>query len=84
MGDRDQGMTTTAASRRDMTVIYAVMACVLFLLVIQFLMMMVSIDGFMAGSSRVVVPAAIGSGACFVAACCLIRFVAGARRPSDG
>ena len=67
-----------------MTVIYAVMACVLFLLVIQFLMLMVSIDGFMAGSSRVVVPAAIGSGACFVAACWLIRFVAGARRPSDG
>ena len=69
MGNRNQSLT----------IIYAVMACLLFLLVVQFVMLMVSIDAFLGGHSRIVVPAAVGSGACFAGACWLMRFMAAAR-----
>ena len=88
MGDRDRSLTEHHGAgggehsrrNRELTVIYAVMACLLFLLVIQFLMLMVSIESFLAGNRSVAAAAALGSGGCFVGACWLIRFVTSVRR----
>jgi hypothetical protein len=65
---------------REMTIIYAVMTCLLFLLIVQLLMLMVSIEAFMAGRTHVALPGALASGACCAGACWLIRFVTSGRR----
>lgn len=84
MGHGNGQMTSArqeqAQRARELTAIYAVMCCLLFLLVIQFVLLMVGLEGFMAGHERVLLPAAAGSGICFAAACWLIRFVASAAR----
>lgn len=81
MGDRDHLIAREHARRgRDMNVIYAVMACLLFLLVLQFLMLMVSIEAFLAGRHSIATAGTLASGACFAGACWLIRFITAIRR----
>ena len=80
MGDRDRAMTLERGAERarrdgEMTIIYAVMACLLFLLIVQLLMLMVSIDAFVGGRTQVALAGALASGACCAGACWLIRFV---------
>ena len=57
---------------RGMTVVYAVMASIAVLLALQFLLLMIGVEGYMAGRRGVLLPSALGSAACFAAACWLI------------
>jgi len=70
-----------AERARGMTVIYAVMVSIVLLIVLQFLLLMVSVEGFMAGRGQVLLPSALGSGLCFIASCRLIGYIA---RPRAG
>ncbi len=76
MGDRDHVLIAArqaAASReKSLTLIYAVMACLVVLILFQFLLLMVSLEEYLAGGGEVLFPAAIGSGVCFVGSCLLI------------
>jgi len=79
VGDRPGPMTgrrVHAERARQMTLIYAVMLCLMILIVIQFLLLMVAVDGFMGGRGDILLPAAGASGLCFLAACWLIRYIA--------
>jgi hypothetical protein len=58
-----------------MTAIYAVMVSIMLLIILQFLLLMVAVEGFLGGRRAILLPAAFGSGSCFVAACWLIRHV---------
>ena len=85
MGDRDRAMTLERGAERarrdrEMTIIYGVMACLVFLLIVQLRMLMVSVEAFMGGRTRVAVAGALASGACCAGACWLIRFVTSGRR----
>lgn len=84
MGGRDAVLTAArqAAAHREksMTLIYAVMACLGVLILLQFLLLMVSLEGFLAGKGEVLLPAATGSGFCFGGACLMIRSLAPRRR----
>jgi hypothetical protein len=83
MGDRDPSVTLArrqqALRAREMTVIYSVMVSVMVLIVIQFLLLMIAVEGFLGGRTNLLLPSAAGSGACFAAACRLIRYVAAAK-----
>ena len=58
-----------------MTRIHAVMVCVIMLILIQFLLLMVAVDGYMADHADILTPSAVASGVCFFAACWLIRYL---------
>jgi hypothetical protein len=81
MGGRDPEMTRArrqqAERSRGMTAISGVMASITFLVMVQFLLLMVAVDGFMAGRASVLVPSAAGSGFCFAASCWLLRYISG-------
>ncbi len=66
-----------AERSRRMTVIYAVMVSIMILILLQFLLLMVALEDYVSGQRAVLLGAAAGSGACFVASCWLIRYVAG-------
>ena len=80
MGGRDPEVTRArreqAERARGMTAIYAVMASIILLIVIQSLLLMVAVEGFMAGRGAVLLPSALGSGLCFAASCWLIGYIA--------
>ena len=84
MGGRDPQVILSrreqAERARGMTAIYAVMVSIILIIVIQFLLLMVAVEGFMAGRGTVLVPAAVGSGLCFAASCWLIGYIAQPRR----
>jgi hypothetical protein len=79
MGGRDPDLIRARREQsertRGMTVIYGVMVSITFLVVIQFLLLMVAVDGFMAGRGSVLLPSAAGSGLCFAASCWLVRYL---------
>ena len=85
MGGRDtqviRARREQAERARGMTAIYAVMVSIVLLIVLQFLLLMVSVEGFMAGRGQVLLPSALGSGLCFAASCRLIRYIV---RPRAG
>ena len=66
---------------RDLTVIHAVMVCILILIILQFLLLMVAVDALLAGHLTILFPATLGSGVCFLGACWLVRYVVAQRRP---
>lgn len=68
-----------AERSRSLTVIHAVMTAIIILILLQFLLLMVALEDFLAGRHRVLVAAAAGSGVCFAAACWLIRSVVSQR-----
>lgn len=77
------GPSTVRSARRqqaersnDMTLIHAVMVCIILLILIQFLLLMVAVEGLQGGRNAILLPAAAGSGLCFLASCWLIRYVA--------
>lgn len=77
MGDRDSSVRARKAGReREMSVIYAVMACLVLLILVQFLLLMAAVDGYLAGRWSGLLPAAAGSALCFAASCALVRCVA--------
>lgn len=77
MGDRDSSLKARRAGReRELSVIYAVMACLVLLILVQFLLLMAAVDGYLAGRWPALLPAAAGSALCFCAACALGRCVA--------
>jgi hypothetical protein len=83
VGDRDSALMEPRRLRaersRGMTVIYAVMAAIMILILVQFLLLMVALEDFLSGNHSVLSGAALGSGLCFLAACWLIRYVTGPR-----
>lgn len=80
MGDGDRlraaSRQLTAAREKDLTRVYAVMACLVGLILLQFLLLMVAIEGYLGGEGAVILPSAAGSGVCFLGACVLIRGLA--------
>jgi hypothetical protein len=58
-----------------LTLIYAVMTCLALLIAIQFVLLMVAVEGFLGHESELLWPTTLGSGACFAAACWLIRHI---------
>ena len=79
MGDRDDTVKTArrlqAVRTQQMTLIYAVMVCLFLLILLQFLLLMVAVEGFLGGRWAVLLPATSASGICFGGACWLIRYV---------
>ena len=65
-----------AERTQGMTAVYGVMVSITLLVVIQFLLLMVAVEGFMGGRGTVLIPSAAGSGLCFAASCWLIRYIA--------
>ncbi|MBI3854827.1 MAG: hypothetical protein HY293_03955 [Planctomycetes bacterium] len=61
---------------RGMTAVYAVMVSIMLLILLQFLLLMVALEDFLSGNRSLLSGAAIGSAACFAAACWLIRYIA--------
>jgi hypothetical protein len=87
VGGRDPEVTRVrrkqAERARGMTAIYAVMISISLLIAIQFLLLMVSVEGFMGGRGGVLVPAALGSGLCFAGSCWLIGYIARPRGAAE-
>ena len=79
MGGRDPEVTRVRLEQADrarrMTAIYAVMISIGLLIAIQFLLLMIAVEGFIAGREMVLVPAAAGSGLCFASSCWLVRYI---------
>jgi hypothetical protein len=65
-----------AERSQGMTVVYAIMVAVILLILLQFLLLMVAIEDYLSGNRALLWGAAAGSGACFAAACWLIRYIA--------
>ncbi len=86
MGDRDDTVKTArrlqAVRTQQMTLIYAVMVCLFLLILLQFLLLMVAVEGFLGGRWAVLLPATLASGLCFGGACWLIGYVL--RIPAEG
>ena len=57
---------------RGMTSVYTVMVSIVVLLLLQFLLLMVGVEGYLGGRRGLLVPSWMGSGACFLMACWLI------------
>jgi hypothetical protein len=68
---------------RQMTIIYAVMTCMVIVVFLQLLLLMVAVEGYLGGRSGMILPAAAGSGVCFAGACWLIRPVLRVPRESS-
>jgi uncharacterized protein DUF6755 len=58
---------------QQVTVLHAVMTCLVVLVSLQCVLLAVAVEGFLAGHGDLLWPATLASGVCFVAACCLIR-----------
>lgn len=71
---------TLARRERELTLIHAVMVCILILILVQSLLLMVAVEGFLGDHRELLLPAAAGSGLCFAGACWLIRYIV--RRPA--
>ena len=89
MGDRDRGLSDSRRQRAErqqrMTMIHAVLACLVFLILIQFLLLMVAVDAFLGARPGLLVPALAASGLCFSGSCWLVRNLSSpsaSRRPS--
>ena len=79
MGDRDSQLSERFRREREMIRIHAVLAGVIFIILFQFLLLMVAVDGALgAGGSRLL-PTALASGLCFAGACWLIGTLAARR-----
>jgi hypothetical protein len=59
--------------RQQVTVLYAVMTGLVVLVSLQWVLLTVAVEGFLAEQGDLLWPATLASGACFVAACWLIR-----------
>jgi len=76
VGDRDPELSGPRRERlrreREMVRIHAVLAGVVFIILFQFLLLMVAVDGILGGGAGRVLPTALASGLSFAAACWLI------------
>lgn len=71
-----------ARRARQMTLIYAVMTCLILLVFVQLLLLMVAVNAYLGGGASGLWPSAAASAGCFAASCWLIRpLERGARRP---
>ena len=71
-------MSPGQARRRkaqEITLIYAVMTCLLIVVVAQFVLLLVSVESFLGGKRQVLVPATLASGLCFAGATWLTRYI---------
>jgi putative flippase GtrA len=64
-----------ARRAKEMTVVHAVMFCLLFVLVLQYVLLAASLEAFLASHQGILLPAAVGSGICFLVAYWLVRFI---------
>ena len=79
MGGRPSMMTTERQLRAErshqMTLIYTVMACLVSVIFFQFLLLTVAWEAYLGHGKGVVLPTALLSGMCFIAACWLMRYI---------
>jgi uncharacterized protein with PIN domain len=64
-----------AERSHQMTLIYTVMACLVSIIFFQFLLLTVAWEAYLGYGKGVVLPTALLSGMCFVAACWLMRYI---------
>ncbi len=64
-----------AERAQQLALIYTVMVCLVSLIAVQFLLLTVALESYLSQRAGVVVPTALVSGLCFVAACWLIRYI---------
>jgi hypothetical protein len=64
-----------AERAQQLALIYTVMVCLVSLIAVQFLLLTVALEDYLGQRAGVVVPTALVSGLCFVAACWLIRYI---------
>jgi hypothetical protein len=85
MGDGLSGISQTRRDRfqrrQSLTAVYAVMAALLMLILMQFLLLTVAMDDYLSGHRSLLWGAAAGSGLCFAGACRLIGLLTPGRRP---
>ena len=72
MGGRDPHLRRRGRER-GLSAVYAVLGALSILLGLQFLLLMVGMEGYLGGRRALLLPAALGSGICFAASCWLIR-----------
>jgi hypothetical protein len=64
-----------ARRTQRITLVYAVMTCLAILVVLQFLLLNVAVEGYLGGHRELLWPCTLASGLCFAVACGLIRYV---------
>ena len=64
-----------AERTHQMTLIYTVMACLVSLILVQFLLLTVALEGYLGGRIEVALPTALVSGLCCAAAYWLLRYI---------
>ena len=64
-----------AERTHQMTLIYTVMACLVSVIFVQFLLLTIAWEAYLGRGNGVVLPTALLSGICFVAACWLMRYI---------
>jgi hypothetical protein len=64
-----------ARRAQQMTLVYAVMACLAVVVVLQFLLLGVAVEGYLGGRRGVLLPSTLASGVCLALALRLIRYV---------
>ena len=79
MGDRHPGLSDSRRERfrreRELVRVHAVMASVVVVILFQFLLLMVAVEGHLGAGGARVVPTALASVLCFAAVCWLIRAI---------
>lgn len=82
MGERDGELLSAergerARRERELARIHLVLACLLLLILIQFLLFMVGMDAWLGGRAKPLGPTAAASALCFAGACLLARALSG-------
>ena len=75
MGDGDSRLRNRFRRERDLVRVHAVMAGAVLVILFQFLLLMVAIDGHLGGLADRTVPTALVSLLCFASVCWLIRAI---------
>ena len=84
MGNGSQPVTKSDASHTDRTQqmarIYTVMVCLAMLILLQVLLLSVAVEGYLGNEEKVILPAMIASGLCFIMSRWLIGYLSRKRR----
>lgn len=79
MDDRHDRVASTeqdqAGRRQQMSLVQAVMVCVVMLILLQTLMLNIAVEGYLGGVEKVILPATVGSALCFAGSCWLIAYI---------
>jgi len=79
-------MNQTSADRTErwqqLSLVYAVMVCLVLLILLQTLMLNIAVEGYLGGVDKVLLPATVGSGICLACSIWLVSYVFRMQRKS--